>query len=425
MPKDDTAKKPPRKRREPVPDGKGIPQDLLSKMLEAYDGPGDLRSDPQTLIRDLTAALINRAMESEMEHHLGYERGEEPPGTQSNRRNGKGKKRLRTGQGEVQIEVPRDRDGSFEPQLVPKHQRTFAGFDDKIIAMYARGMTVRDIREQLEELYDVDVSPDLISRVTDGVLDELRVWQSRPLEPVYCIVYLDALVVKIRTKAGVRNRAIYIAVGVPTDGTRQVLGLWIQDTEGAAFWTSILEELRQRGVEDVLVLCSDGLAGMSEACEAIFPRAVFQTCIVHVVRSSTRFVAWKDRKAVCADLRPIYTAVNAEEAEAALEAFEEKWDSQYPTVARSWRNRWDDIIPFLSYPAKIRRAIYTTNAIEALNRKLRKALKTRGHLPSDQAALKLLFLVLTHERKGAVRRTRTWNQALNQFAIYFEGRLPE
>lgn len=425
MPKDDTAKKPPRKRREPVPDGKGIPQDLLSKMLEAYDGPGDLRSDPQTLIRDLTAALINRAMESEMEHHLGYERGEEPPGTQSNRRNGKGKKRLRTGQGEVQIEVPRDRDGSFEPQLVPKHQRTFAGFDDKIIAMYARGMTVRDIREQLEELYDVDVSPDLISRVTDGVLDELRVWQSRPLEPVYCIVYLDALVVKIRTKAGVRNRAIYIAVGVPTDGTRQVLGLWIQDTEGAAFWTSILEELRQRGVEDVLVLCSDGLAGMSEACEAIFPRAVFQTCIVHVVRSSTRFVAWKDRKAVCADLRPIYTAVNAEEAEAALEAFEEKWDSQYPTVARSWRNRWDDIIPFLSYPAEIRRAIYTTNAIEALNRKLRKALKTRGHLPSDQAALKLLFLVLIHERKGAVRRTRTWNQALNQFAIYFEGRLPE
>ena len=276
MPKDDTAKKSPRKRREPVPDGKGIPQDLLSKLLEAYDGPGDLRSDPQTLIRDLTAALINRAMESEMEHHLGYERGEEPPGTQSNRRNGKGKKRLRTGQGEVQIEVPRDRDGSFEPQLVPKHQRTFAGFDDKIIAMYARGMTVRDIREQLEELYDVDVSPDLISRVTDGVLDELRVWQSRPLEPVYCIVYLDALVVKIRTKAGVRNRAIYIAVGVPSEGTRQVLGLWIQDTEGAAFWTSILEELRQRGVEDVLVLCSDGLAGMSEACEAIFPRAVFQ-----------------------------------------------------------------------------------------------------------------------------------------------------
>ena len=408
-----------------MPDGKGIPQDLLSKLLEAYDGPGDLRSDPQTLIRDLTAALINRAMESEMEHHLGYERGEEPPGTQSNRRNGKGKKRLRTGQGEVQIEVPRDRDGSFEPQLVPKHQRTFAGFDDKIIAMYARGMTVRDIREQLEELYDVDVSPDLISRVTDGVLDELRVWQSRPLEPVYCIVYLDALVVKIRTKAGVRNRAIYIAVGVPSEGARQVLGLWIQDTEGAAFWTSILEELRQRGVEDVLVLCSDGLAGMSEACEAIFPRAVFQTCIVHVVRSSTRFVAWKDRKAVCADLRPIYTAINAEEAEAALEAFEEKWDSQYPTVARSWRHRWDDIIPFLSYPAEIRRAIYTTNAIEALNRKLRKALKTRGHLPSDQAALKLLFLVLTHERKGAVRRTRTWNQALNQFAIYFEGRLPE
>jgi len=402
----------------------GYPNELLDQLLEEYKGE-DGRPDAKSLLKELTSAVLNRAMEGELDHHLGYGRGESPPEAQSNRRNGKSSKRLRTDQGELNVAVPRDREGSFEPQLVPKHQRHFGGFDDKILAMYARGMTVRDIRAHLEEMYAVDVSPDLISRVTDNVVEELRAWQTRPLEPVYCIVYLDALMVKIRTKAGVQSCAVYMAVGVPPEGTREVLGMWIQDTEGAKFWCAILNELQQRGVRDILVMCTDGLAGMGDAIEAIFPQAVFQTCIVHVVRSSTRFVPWKDRKAVCADLRAIYTSVDAEAAEEALEAFEAKWDRQYPTVARSWRQRWPDIIPFLSYPAEIRKAIYTTNAIEALNRNLRKALKTRGHLPSEQAALKLLYLALRHDRKGHVRRNRDWNKALNQFAIYFEGRLTQ
>lgn len=402
----------------------GLSNELIDQLLKQYQGSGG-KADPQALLKGLTTAVLNRAMDSELDHHLGYGKGDAAPAEQNNRRNGRSPKRLRTEQGEVEIQVPRDREGSFEPQLVPKHQRHFGGFDDKILAMYARGMTVRDIRAHLEEMYGVEVSPDLVSRVTDGVVEELRAWQTRPLEPVYCIVYLDALVVKIRTKAGVQNCSVYTAVGVPPEGTREVLGMWIQDTEGAKFWCAILEELRQRGVRDILVMCTDGLAGMGEAIEAIFPQSVFQTCIVHVVRSSTRFVPWKDRKAVCADLRAIYTAANLEAAEQALEDFEATWDAQYPTVARCWRRRWDEITPFLAYPAEIRKAIYTTNAIEALNRNLRKAVKNRGHLPNEQAALKLLYLALRHERKGQVRRSRDWNKALNQFAIYFEGRLTQ
>jgi len=399
-----------------------IPRDVLDELIAASSS--DL-SNPKALLRELTAAIVNRAMEAELDEHLGYMPGQPPPPKQKNRRNGSSQKTLRTDQGQVQVQVPRDRQGTFEPQIVPKHQRHFTGFDDKILAMYARGMTVRDIKAQLEEIYDVQVSRELISRVTDAVLDELRVWQSRPLEEVYCIVYLDALRVKIRTKAGVQNRAIYVVVGVPADGERQVLGLWVQDNEGAAFWTSILEELRQRGVADILVLCADGLSGIGQAIEAIFPRAVHQTCIVHVIRASTRFVSYKDRKRLCADLRPIYTALNVEAAQAALEAFEAQWDAQYPTVAKVWRARWDEITPFLDYPEEIRRAIYTTNAIEAMNRKFRKSIKTRGHLPSDQAALKLLFLCLRHGNNGRVRRSRDWNKALNQFDIFFPGRIPQ
>lgn len=399
----------------------GISDELVDQLLREHGGG---LTDPQGLLKELTAAVISRAMSAEMDHHLGYDRGAEPPAGQSNRRNGYSPKRLRTDQGEVEVAVPRDREGSFEPQLVPKHQRHFGGFDDKILAMYARGMTVRDIRSHLEEMYGVEVSPDLISKVTDGVLDELAAWRSRPLERVYFVVYLDALMVKIRTKGTVRNQAVYVAVGIPGEGTREVLGLWVQETEGAKFWSSVLDELRRRGVEDIFVLCTDGLTGMGDAVEAIFPQAVFQTCIVHVVRSSTRFVPWKDRKAVCADLRTIYTAVDAEAAEVALEAFEAKWDDSYPTVAKAWRRRWAEITPFLSFPEEMRRAIYTTNAVEALNRNLRKALKNRGHMPNEQAALKLLFLALRHERKGTVRRARYWNRALNQFAIHFEGRMP-
>jgi putative transposase len=416
--------KAPRRRKAEVANGRGISQEVLDELLKDYQGPEDI-TGPDGLLKRLTAALVNRAMEAEMGHHLGYDSGETPPEEQGNRRNGKGSKRVRTGQGEVELSVPRDRDGTFEPQIVPKHQRHFNGFDDKILAMYARGMSVRDIREHLEDIYAVDVSPDLISRVTDSVVDELRAWQNRPLEAVYCIVYLDALVVKVRDKGGVRNKSVYVAVGVPPEGTKDVLGLWVQDTEGAKFWCAILEQLRQRGVQDILVLCTDGLSGMAEAAEAIFPEAVFQTCIVHVVRSSTRFVPWKDRKPVCTDLRKIYTATTVEDAEQALEAFEAKWDTRYPTVARSWRARWADITPFLDYPAELRKAIYTTNAIEALNRNLRKALKTRGHMPNDEAALKLLYLALRHGRKTWGGRHREWSRALNQFAIFFEGRLPQ
>lgn len=404
----------------------GFPPEVLDQLLKdaARDGKLTTAEDLQGLLKQLSGALITRALGAEMTHHLGYEKGQEPPEAQDNRRNGKGQKRLRTDHGEVQVEVPRDREGSFEPQLVPKHQRHFKGFDDKILAMYARGMTVRDIRAQLEEIYGVEVSADLISRVTDGVLDELKSWQERPLERVYCVVYLDALVVKIRDNGTVRNKSIYVAVGVPIDGTREVLGLWVQATEGAAFWSTVLEELRRRGVEDILVLCSDGLAGMAQAVEAIFPRTVFQTCVVHVIRASTRYVPWKERKAVCADLRQVYTAKDEEAADAAMCRFEDKWDARYPTVAKTWRRRWTEIVPFLAYPAEMRRAIYTTNAIEALNRNFRKAAKTRGHFPTDDAAIKLLYLTLRHEKKGTVRRNREWNLALNQFAIYFEGRLP-
>lgn len=410
-----------RTKKKPAGSGDKIRAELVDQLLKEHEQG---LSDPQALLKDLTAAVINRAMTAEMDHHLGYDHGAQPPEGQSNRRNGTSSKRVRTEQGEVDIMVPRDREGSFEPQLIGKHERQFGGFDDKILAMYARGMTVRDIRAHLEELYGVEVSPELISKVTDGVVDELTAWRRRPLERVYCIVYLDALMVKIRSKGSVSNQAVYVAVGVPTDGCREVLGLWVQDTEGAKFWSAILDELRRRGVEDILVLCSDGLSGMSQAVEANYPQAVFQTCIVHVVRSSTRFVTWAERRAVCADLKTIYNAVDEEAAEQALTAFEQKWNERFPTVARAWRQRWSEITPFLAFPEEIRRAIYTTNAVEALNRILRKALKTRGHMPNEQAALKLLYLALRHERNGKVRRARSWTRAMNQFAIHFEGRLP-
>lgn len=337
-------------RRSKKANGHGFPDDVLDALLKKTTQDGQLTTpeDMQALMRQLSGALINRAMEAEMAHHLGYDRHEPPPESQENRRNGSGTKQVRADHGKLEVTVPRDREGTFEPQLVPKHQRQFKGFDDKILAMYARGMSVRDIRAHLEEIYGVEVSGDLISRVTDGVLEELKAWQKRPLESLYCIVYLDALVVKIRDKGSVRNKAIYVAVGVPVDGNREVLGLWVQETEGAAFWTTVLEDLRHRGVEDILVLCADGLAGMAKAVEAIFPKTVFQTCVVHVVRSSTRFVAWKDRKAVCADLRPIYTAKDEEGALEALEAFEGRWGAKYPMVANGWQRRWDEIVPFLS-----------------------------------------------------------------------------
>jgi putative transposase len=400
-----------------------IPSELLDELLKGYSKPEDL-TGPGGLLKQLTAALVTRAMNAELEHHLGYEKGDTPPEGQANRRNGRSAKVLRTNQGNVQVEVPRDRDGTFEPQLVKKHQRHFDGFDDKILSMYSRGMSVRDIRSHLEEIYGVEVSPDLISRVTDAVVDELKAWQSRPLESVYLVVYLDALVVKIRDKGVVDNKSVYLAVGVAADGNKDVLGMWLAPTEGAKFWLSILTELRQRGVQDILVLCADGLTGLPDAVEASFPKAIFQTCIVHMVRSSTRFVPWKERRAVCTDLRRVYGAANAGDAEEALEEFEAKWGARFPMIAKSWRTRWHEVIPFLSFPPALRRAIYTTNAIEALNRQLRKVLKTKGALPSDDAALKLLYLAIRNAKKTWGKHHFSWTQALLQFAIYFEDRIP-
>jgi len=401
----------------------GIPEEILDQLLANYQQPEDL-TGPDGLLLQLKKALIERAMEAELDHHLGYQEGDSPPAEQSNRRNGYTSKTVRTDDGKVEVKVARDREGSFEPQLIPKHQRHFNGFDDKILSMYARGMTVREIQAHLLELYGTEVSPDLISTVTDGVLDELRAWQDRALEPVYLVVYLDALVVKIRDRGSVQNKAVYIAVGVANDGNRDVLGMWIQSTEGAKFWLSILGELKQRGVRDILVLCADGLTGMPQAVEAAFPQTVFQTCIVHMVRASTRFVPWKERKAVCADLRTVYTAVDEQAASDALDAFDGTWGARFPMIAKSWRQRWDEVVPFLAFPPEIRRAIYTTNAIEALNRILRKTLKTRGQLPTDDAARKLLFLAMRNAKKTWGRRHRDWNQMLLQFVIHFGDRVP-
>lgn len=397
--------------------------ELLDELLSDYSEPEDLVG-ADGLLKQLTGALINRAMGAELTHHLGYGPGDKAPAEQSNRRNGSTRKTLRTEHGPVEVEVPRDREGSFEPQVVPKHQRHFNGFDDKILSMYARGMSVREIRAHLEEMYGVSISPDLISRVTDEVVEELKAWQQRPLESLYLVVYLDALVVKIRDKGVVQNKSVYLAVGVGIDGTKEVLGMWLQRTEGAKFWMAILTELRNRGVQDILVLCADGLTGLPDAVEATFPQAIFQTCIVHMIRSSTRYVSFKDRRAVCADLRKIYTAETREAAEVALDELEQRWRQQYPTIAPAWRKRWEEITPFLEFPPEIRKAIYTTNAIEALNRQLRKVLKTRGHLPTDDAALKLLFLALRNAKKTWGRPFPQWNRSLAQFAICFEGRLP-
>ena len=399
-----------------------IPKELLDQLI-AFNGGTEGLTGPEGLLQQLTGALVSRALDGELEHHLGYAKGNQPPEGQDNRRNGKSSKTLRTPQGEVKVDVPRDREGTFEPRLVPKHQRQFDGFDDKIISMYARGMTVREIRAHLEELYGVDVSPDLISSATESVVEELKAWQSRPLERVYLVVYLDALVIKVRDKGGVRNKSAYLVVGVRVDGHKDILGLWLADTEGAKFWLAILNELKNRGVEDILVLCADGLTGLPEAVEAAFPLTVFQTCIVHMVRASTRFVTWKDRKAVCADLRGIYTAPTLEAAELALDEFEDKWRDKYPMVATAWRKRWDEITPFLRFPPDMRKAIYTTNAIEALNRQVRKIIKTRSAFPNDDAALKLLFLALRNAQKTWGRPFPQFSLALAQFAIHFEGRL--
>jgi len=368
-------------------------------------------------------ALIEAALNAELKHHLGYEAGADKPDGVTNQRNGASGKTMLTGDGQVRIETPRDRDGSFEPLLVAKHARRFTGFDDKIVALYARGLTVREIQGYLVETYDTEVSPDFISTVTDGVLAEVTAWQSRPLESVYAVVFFDALRVKIRDEGVVRNKAVYLALGVRRDGTREILGIWIETTEGAKFWMKVFNDLRTRGVLDILIAVTDGLTGMPSALEAVFPKTTLQTCIVHLIRNSLDYAGWKDRKPLAAALRPIYAAVSAEAALAALDAFEAgEWGRKFPTVVAAWRRAWTQVIPFFAFPPAIRRVIYTTNAIESVNSRLRKIIKTRGHFPTDDAANKLIWLALRNITAGWGTAAHHWKEAMNQFAILYDDR---
>jgi putative transposase len=379
---------------------------------------------PGGLLAELTKRLVERAMAAELTEHLGYELHAEPPGGAGNTRNGSMPKTLATEHGPVRIRTPRDRNGSFAPQLVRKGQRRFQGFDDKILALYARGLSTRDIEAHLAELYGVQVGRDLISRVTDAVLDDVRAWQSRPLDDVYPVVFLDALVLKLRDGGSVQRRACYLALGVSVDGDRDVLGAFIQQTEGAKFWMQVLADLKQRGVRDILVCCVDGLRGFPEAIEAIYPQTTVQTCIVHLIRTSLKYVPRREREQVARDLKPIYTAVDAEGAEAALEAFDQQWGGRFPVITKAWLEAWPYVTPFLAFPAEVRRVVYTTNAIEALNRQLRKAIKTKGSFPSEEAARKLIYLAIRNA-VPAWTRTRNWTTALLAFKIHFGDRLPE
>jgi putative transposase len=399
-----------------------LSDELIDELLAGARTPEEI-TGPEGLLSRLTKRLVERALAAELTEHLGYEHGQAPPGGAGNARNGFSEKTVHTGQGSVRIEQPRDRAGSFEPRIVAKHQRRFDGFDDKIIAMYGRGMSVRDIQQHLRELYGVEVGHDLISRVTDAVLEDVREWQQRPLEDVYPILFLDALIVKVRDAGAVRNLACYVAIGVNVDGERDVLGLWFQRSEGAKFWLQVLNELKQRGVKDVLICCVDGLKGFPEAIEAVFPQAWVQTCIVHLIRHSLRFVPDKHRRAVAKDLKPIYSATDTDAAAEALTGFEAEWGERYPMIGKTWRETWEYVIPFLAFPPDVRRVVYTTNTIEALHRQTRKTIKTRGHFPTEEAARKLIYLSIQNA-KTSWKQTYNWGAALLSFKIHFGDRLP-
>jgi len=399
-----------------------IPKELLDQLLEHCDKPEDLLQQGGFL-HQLTGRLVERMLEGEMTDHLGYEPRAPAGRGAKNVRNGHSKKTLKSDQGDVEIRVPRDRSATFEPKIVPKHERRLPALSDKIISLYARGMTTREIQGHLEELYHTEVSPTLISNVTASVLEEAKAWQSRPLEALYPIVWLDALHVKVRDEGQVRRKAVYLALGVNLDGEKELLGLWVGQTEGAKFWLSVLTELKNRRLADILICCTDGLTGFSEAVATVYPETLVQQCIVHMVRNSLRFTTWQDRKAVARDLKAIYRAATEAAGRAALDAFASKWDGKYPTISAAWRRHWDELSVFYAYPQEIRRVIYTTNAIESMNRQLRKVLKTRGALPSDEAVLKLLYLALERISKKWTRPIANWQAALNRFAIEFEGRV--
>jgi putative transposase len=395
-----------------------IDNKLIDNLLKDYKTPEEILGD-NGLLKQLTKAVLERAMQAELTEHLGYEPHDAAGDNSGNSRNGKSRKTLKGEFGNLPLEVPRDRNSSFDPQIVPKGQTRFDGFDDKILSLYARGMTCRQIQSHLEEIYQVEVSPALISSVTDAVIEEVKVWQNRPLDALYPILYLDALQVKVRDGAHIRNKAIYLVIGVNLSGIKEVLGLWVAQTEGAKFWLQIVTELKNRGVADIFIACVDGLKGFPEAIEAIFPQAQVQLCIVHLVRHSLNYVGWKQRKEVASDLQTIYRAATREEAELHLSEFAEKWDAQFPTISRSWRSNWERITPFFAYPADIRKVIYTTNAIESVNMSLRKIIKNRGSFPTDEAAVKLLYLALQNIARKWTMPIKEWKAALNRFAILF------
>jgi putative transposase len=400
-----------------------IRDELLDELLKEYKDPEDLFGK-DGIFKELKKRLIEKAMDAEITHHLGYEKHSSSGKNTGNSRNGKSPKTIKSDSGEIPIVVPRDRNGSFEPRIVKKNQTRFDGFDEKIISMYARGMTTRDIQAHLEELYGVEVSPSLISDVTDSVINEVKEWQIRPLDDVYAIVYLDATIIKVRSEGRVIKKSVYLAIGINLEGLKDVLGIWLEETEGAKFWLKVMTEIKNRGVKDIFIACVDGLKGFPDAIEAVFPKTEVQLCIVHMVRNSLRFVSWKDRKKVAGDLKSVYRAATEEQAKMHLVEFADQWDSKYPMISKSWQSNWQRVIPFFAYPEEIRKIIYTTNAIESMNNTLKKTIKNRASFPNDEAALKLLYLSLKNIIKKWTMPIRNWGKALNQFAIMFDERMP-
>ncbi len=397
--------------------------ELINELIKNCRSKEDIFGE-NGLIKSLVKSVVERALESELTDHLGYDKYDPAGKNSGNSRNGAAKKTLKGEHGEVEIDVPRDRAGSFEPELIQKHQTRFDGFDEKILSLYARGMSTRDIQAQLQDLYGTDISPTLISNVTEAVMDEVKGWQSRTLDAVYPIVYMDALVVKIKENKQVINKAIYLVLGINMEGQKELLGMWVSQNEGSKFWMSVLTELKNRGVQDIFIACVDGLSGFPEAIEVVFPRTTVQLCIVHIIRTSLRYVSYKDRKGIAKDLKTIYQALTVEEAELALQAFAEKWDRHYPSISKTWSERWANIIPFFAYPPEIRRVIYTTNAIESLNMTLRKVTKNKRLFPSDEAAFKQLYLSLQQIMKKWTMPIHNWGCALNRFSIEFPDRMP-
>jgi putative transposase len=402
---------------------KALDPKLVDELIKNCSSKEDIFGE-NGLIKSLVKSVVERALGAELTTHLGYDKYDAAGKNTGNSRNGFSPKTLQGEYGDIEIEVPRDREGKFEPELIQKNQTRFDGFNDKIISLYARGMSTRDIQAQLQDLYGIEVSPTVISNVTEAVMDEVKGWQTRSLDTVYPIVYMDALVVKIKDNKQVTNKAIYLVLGVNLEGKKELLGMWVSQNEGSKFWLSVLTELKNRGVQDIFIACVDGLTGFPEAIEAVFPMTTVQLCIVHVIRNSVRYVSYKDRKEVCKDLKTIYQALTVEEAELALKQFASKWDKQYPSISKTWLDRWLNIIPFFNYPREIRKVIYTTNAIESLNMTLRKVTKNKRFFPSDEAAFKQLYLSLQQIMKKWTMPLQNWSGAMNRFSIEFGDRMP-